>query len=429
MQGTERIRQNRIFSGFKEAVGLALDALRHSPMRSFLTVLGIVIGVGTVIAIGAVVNGLNSSVTDTVQSLGSNMIIASRFNFAQLGRRSPEELQRKELRAEWAQGIAELPHVAAATPNARIQNQQLGIGGSDVRRGNYRAQNVILQGSTPTIADVFDVSLTAGRFFNETDELHHSPVAVIGHDTADTLFPWHDNPVGQEILLEGRVFTVVGVLDLQKGAFGNGKNPNDNVVMVPLSTMLELHPEFKDFVLFMKADSAKNVPVVVDEVREYLRRMRKLPSDKPDDFAVFTTDSFLELWNQVSQGIFILMFGVGSVALLVGGIGVMNIMLVSVTERTREIGVRKAIGATRVNILMQFLLEAVTLTIIGGAIGEILGSALGLSVRLVSSLPASVSLFWVVLGFTVSAFIGIFFGVYPAWKAASLNPVEALRYE
>jgi putative ABC transport system permease protein len=154
-----------------------------------------------------------------------------------------------------------------------------------------------------------------------------------------------------------------------------------------------------------------------------------LPSDKEDDFAVFTTDSFLDLWKQISRGIFVLMLGVGSVALLVGGIGVMNIMLVSVTERTREIGLRKAIGARRSDILTQFLLEAVTLTLIGGAVGEILGSLVGLAVRLVSSLPASVSIFWVVLGFSASAFIGIFFGVYPAWKAASLNPVEALRYE
>jgi putative ABC transport system permease protein len=191
-----------------------------------------------------------------------------------------------------------------------------------------------------------------------------------------------------------------------------------------------LHPEYKDYAIFVKADDANNVPEVVDETRDYLRRMRRLPSSKPDDFAVFTTDSFIDLWKQISDGIFAVMFAVGSVALLVGGIGVMNIMLVSVTERTREIGVRKAIGARRANILMQFLLEAVTLAVIGGILGELLGAALSLAVRVFyPSLPAAISLFWVALGFSVSAFIGVFFGVYPAWKAANLNPVEALRYE
>jgi putative ABC transport system permease protein len=172
------------------------------------------------------------------------------------------------------------------------------------------------------------------------------------------------------------------------------------------------------------------MPIVIDEVRDYLRRMRRLPSDKPDDFAIMTTDTFLDLWNEISSGIFIVMLAVGSVALLVGGIGVMNIMLVSVTERTREIGVRKAIGARRSNILTQFLLESVTLAVLGGVIGVLLGCSIVLLIRLIfSSFPAAVSVLLVVVGVSVAGSIGVFFGVYPAWKAARLNPVEALRYE
>jgi putative ABC transport system permease protein len=191
-----------------------------------------------------------------------------------------------------------------------------------------------------------------------------------------------------------------------------------------------LHPELKDYVLFAKASDAKYVPVVVDELREYLRRMRRLSSDKQDDFAIFTPDAFIDLWKQISGGLFVVMFAVGSVALLVGGIGVMNIMLVSVTERTREIGVRKAIGAKRSNILMQFLLEATTLAAVGGAIGVILGAAFALAVRLIfPSLPASITVSLVILGVSIAGAVGIFFGVYPAWKAAQMNPVEALRYE
>jgi putative ABC transport system permease protein len=415
---------------FKEAVELAFDALRRNPMRSFLTVLGIVIGVSTVIAIGAVVNGLNTNVVGQIESLGSNVIICYRFSFVTLGRRPAEELQRKELKAEWAEGLAHLPHVAAAAPSARIQNPELGAGTSYVRRGQVRVKNVILQGNTPSIAEINDLNVENGRFFNDTDQQHRSSVVVLGWDTADALFPAHEDPIGKEVLAEGKVFTVIGVLAHQGQAFGNGKNPNDNIAVFPLLTLLRLHPEYKDYAIFVKADDANNIPEVVDEVRDYLRRMRRLPSNKPDDFAVFTTDSFIDLWKQISDGIFAVMFAVGSVALLVGGIGIMNIMLVSVTERTREIGIRKAIGARRGNILTQFLLEAVTLAVIGGVVGEILGALLGLSVRVFyPALPASISLFWVVLGFSVSALIGVFFGVYPAWKAASLNPVEALRYE
>jgi putative ABC transport system permease protein len=424
------MRKTGKFGEFKEAIALALDVLRRNPLRSFLTVLGIVIGVTTIIVIGAVINGLNANVLGNIQSLGSSTIIVSRISWATFGRQPMAVLQRKDLKAEWIDGIARLPHIVTATPVAQIADYNVGAGSSDVRRGNLRAKSVILEGDGPTVAQISNFNMTSGRFLNETDNIYRSSVVVLGHTTAKTLFPSGEDPVGQEVLLEGHVFTVIGVLEEQKQALGTGDNPQDNIACVPYSVIQKLHPEFRDLVILAKADSTEDLPLAVDEVRGYMRRMRKLPSDKKDDFEVMTTDTFLELWTQISGGIFIVMLAVGSVALLVGGIGVMNIMLVSVTERTREIGVRKAIGARQSNILTQFLLEAVTLAGLGGTVGVLLGSIIVLAIRLAfSSFPASVSFTLVAIGVTVASMIGVFFGVYPAWKAARLNPVEALRYE
>jgi putative ABC transport system permease protein len=420
------------FGELKESILLALDVLRRNGLRSFLTVLGIVIGVTTIIAIGAVINGLNSNVLGNIQSLGSSTIIVSKLDWASFGRPTPAMLQRKDLNAKWVDGMLALPHIVAAGAAQQIAvyvgNQAGGM--SEVRRGNLRAASVILEGDMPSIADISNFNLTSGRFFNETDEDRHLPVTVLGSITANTLFPSGEDPVGQDVTIEGQLFTVIGVLEPQKQALGTGENPQDNIALVPFSVIREMHPENRDIILLAKADSTENLPMAVDEVREYIRRMRKLASEKNDDFAIMTTDTFVQTWNQISNGIFIVMFAVGSVALLVGGVGVMNIMLVSVTERTREIGVRKAIGARRANILTQFLLEAVTLSGVGGAIGVFLGWSLVFAVRLAfPSFPASVTATLVILGVSVAAMIGIFFGVYPAWKAAGLNPVEALRYE
>ena len=422
--------ERRGFAEFQESVALAFDVLRRNPLRSFLTVLGIVIGVTTIIVIGAVINGLNSNVLGNISSLGSSTIIVSRISWATFGRPSAEVLQRKNIQAEWADGMALLPHVVAATPAGQIANYEVGAGSSEVRRGNLRAKNVILEGDGPDVVQISNFDMQRGRFFNSIDNEHRSMVTVIGHTTANTLFPNGEDPVGQDVLIEGHVFTVVGVLEEQKQALGTGDNPQDNIACVPFSVLMKMHPEFKDVILLAKADSTDDLPAAVDEVRGYMRRVRKLPNDKKDDFEIMTSDTFLDLWKQISSGIFIVMMAVGSVALLVGGIGVMNIMLVSVTERTREIGVRKAIGARRSNILTQFLLEAVTLAVVGGATGVVLGSSFVMLLRLaIPSFPASVSIVLIALGVSVAGMIGIFFGVYPAWKAARLNPVEALRYE
>jgi len=409
---------------------LALDTLRKNPLRSALTILGIVIGITTVITVSAVINGLNENVLGGIRELGSDTIIAYRFPWASLSRPPSEWFNRKELQAEWADDIAKLPHVAAASPSMRIFMPQFGSGTADVRRGSYRAKNVILQGNTPSISKIFDLKVAFGRPFNDTDTEHHAPVVLLGYDTTRILFP--ESParsVGEEVTVDGQLFTVIGSFEKRKQGISGGSNPEDNIAIMPVTTLRKLYPNKKDYVIFAKAKDPSNVGEAVEEIRDMLRRKRRLTNDKPDDFALFTSDYFLDLWNKISGLIFILMFAVASVGLIVGGIGVMNIMLVSVTERTREIGVRKAIGAKRGNILAQFLIEAVTLSAVGGVIGVLFGSGLSLLMRYGLKMPAVLSFFWISTALILCALIGIVFGVYPAWKAARLDPVEALRYE
>jgi putative ABC transport system permease protein len=416
--------------GFREEVLLALDTLRKNPLRSALTILGIVIGITTVIAVSSVINGLNENVLGSIRDLGPDTIIAYRFPWASLSRPPTEWLTRKELLPEWADDIARLPHVLASSPSMRIFQPRFGSGTADVRRGVNRAQNVILQGNTPAISKIFDIKVKNGREFNDIDTEHRAPVVLLGFNTVNTLFPeGADKALGQEVTIDGQLFTVIGTMEKRRQGISGGSNPEDNIAIMPVTTLRKLYPNNKDYVIFAKASDPSQVSQAVDEIRDLLRRKRRLTNDKPDDFALFTSDYFLDLWNNVSFAIFLLMFAISAVGLLVGGIGVMNIMLVSVTERTREIGVRKAIGAKRSNILGQFLIEAVTLSLVGGVIGVLLGSGISLLMRYGLRMPALLSFFWVATALTLCALIGVGFGVYPAWKAARLDPVEALRYE
>ena len=266
-----------------------------------------------------------------------------------------------------------------------------------------------------------------GRYFTQNEETHAANAAVLGYDTADDLFGG-ESAVGKEIEVEGRMFTVVGVQDKVKSAFsGGGRNGEDNIVHMPITTFRKMHPEVLDYWISAKFDDQRNKPLVEDEIRDTLRRRRKVRNEAEDNFAIFGADSITRLWSQITGSLFLLMMALASVGLMVGGVGVMNIMLVSVTERTREIGVRKAIGATRGTILLQFTIEAVVLCALGGVIGIVIGSGLGLGLRYF--LSSQVGWAWVVAAFLCSCAIGLVFGIYPAWKAANLDPIDALRYE
>ncbi|MGA3048773.1 MAG: ABC transporter permease [Terracidiphilus sp.] len=415
-------------SDSKESVKMALETLRKNKLRSGLTVLGISIGISTVILISSAINGLNTNIDTFVKSLGTNDLWC--FQFEPFGRRpTTEELNRKKLTREDGIAMRGLPHVLSVDPELTYQNFQTGLGSVSVRAGTHKISNTILNGDTSQLKEVQDLELIEGRMWTDDEETRRANVAVLGHDAAEDLFP-NDSPIGKDIDVEGDIFTVIGVLDTQPQPFGSGRNTQDNAVYFPLETFTKIHPEILDYWITVKYDDPSHKALVTDEIRELLRRRRNVRLEQNDNFAIFSPDSLTRLWNQLTGGLFLFMVAVSSVGLMVGGVGVMNIMLVSVTERTREIGIRKAIGATRKNILLQFTLEAVTLCVVGGIIGILAGAVFTLVLHYaVSFLHAALSVTWVVIAFAVSAAIGLVFGIYPAWKAAAMDPIEALRYE
>jgi putative ABC transport system permease protein len=408
---------------------MALETLRANKLRSGLTILGIVIGVTSVIAISSIISGLNNRVNDFVSSLGNNVFWV--FHLPVIGvRPTMEQLARKKLTLEDVEALRTLAHVTAVDGGKQyVKNAQFRVGDASVKYNGKKVGGTMVQGDTAQLVDVRDFTMQEGRLFTDGEDKRHAKVVVLGHDTADQLFG-NEPADGKEITVETSMYTVIGVLEKQKTAFAAGRNPQDNAVYMPMGTFENVHPEVKDMWVSVKFDDQKNKPIVEDEIRELLRIRRHVPVSKDDDFEIFGPDSLSRLWGQLSVGLFSFMLAVSSVGLMVGGVGVMNIMLVSVTERTREIGIRKALGATKKTILTQFTMEAVTLCAVGGVIGVIVGAIITWIVYFLPiGLPATVSTFWVIFGFSVACGIGLIFGIYPAWKAANLDPIEALRYE
>lgn len=418
---------------WKEALEVALATIRTQKLRAFLTMLGVVIGVGSVIIVAATIDGLNQFVSNKINELGSQTFFITRFQaFTFDFERLPEEIRlRKHFTPEDADAIREqCPSVETAIA---LLTRAAFLGGSvsgsnEVRYGNNLVEEPLLRGAVPGLLDVLPMHrIHEGRFITEYDNEHAAQVIVLGSPIADTLFGPED-PIGKIVRLNGRTFQVIGVFEPHQGLFGG---PGvDQFVIIPFKTFHKMYPEIKEIVLVMKARSNEVFSRAQDEVTEVMRRRRRVPAHKPNDFEMTTADVITDLWNQLTGAIVLLTLIIASIGLLVGGIGVMNVMLVNVTERTAEIGVRKAVGARSTDIRSQFLLEAVTLTGVGGATGVIAGVIVSLMIgAVVPNLPARVSLFWTGMGLLISLAVGLFFGIYPAVKAANLDPVRCLRYE
>ena len=407
------------------AIGLALSTVREHKMRSFLTILGVIIGTGTIIGVGSIIAGLDSAVTNVIRGFGTNTAIIFKFPIG-FQTRTPEMLRRKSITYEDGQAIAaRCPDVESVSPYL-LPNQITNTPQVNIARykGNelYNANPV---GTEPSYAESGQVEMQEGRFFIDVENQHRMPVAVIGADVPRALFNGED-PIGKWIDVNGHKFQVIGVTKRPGNSF---PGQDDTNIYLPYFSMHKLFPASKENLLFVNAKPGR-LAAAVDEATAVMRIQRHVPVNKPDDFSISTADQLVQQFHSVTAIIALVMVVMSSVGLLVGGIGVMNIMLVSVTERTREIGIRKAIGARRADIVLQFLTEAVVLTGLGGLIGMTFGWSVSLACRLLyPALPTAVPLWAAVLGVMVSVAIGLFFGIWPANKAARLDPVVALRYE
>ncbi|MFH1573613.1 MAG: ABC transporter permease [Acidobacteriota bacterium] len=410
---------------YGENVKMAMDTLMAHKFRSFLTVLGIIIGVLTVIVIASILTGMRQTIVTFVEEYGTNNIFAFHLGMGPRvgGRRPRDELLRKPLSVEDALAIRrQCPSVEDVAWEGFPRRTRITI-----QFKGYRLRSFNLAGVPYNHGTVTNLVLANGRFFTQAEDEHRMRVCVIGANAVEALFP-HTDPIGKQLLINERPFTVIGTLEKSKAAL-LGQNEKDGAVYIPYQSFHKMAPWEEWHLLLIQAQSGK-LKLALDEVESVLRRRRGQTPSEARNFDLTTADRLVEQFDSITATIGLIAIAISGIGLLVGGIGVMNIMLVSVTERTREIGVRKAIGATRRDIVFQFLFEAMTLTGIGGVFGVVLAVAISyLIVALVPDLPATIPAWAVITGLVVSVTVGLVFGVWPARKAARLDPIEALRYE
>ena len=405
---------------FWEALTSALWSLRAHKLRSFLTLLGIIVAVTSIIAVVTVIQGLNSKVTELVTGRGADVFVLDRIGTSEAfsAQAMVEALRRPELTAEDAEALARqgrnLLYVAAEASDRE-----------DVWGGNRRVEDMDVRGVGPEYPFLSTFDLARGRNLTPLEIEHGRPVTVIGDDVAEELFPTAD-PLGETVRVRGRHFTIVGIAEPQGTTFGVTQ---DDFVVISLETWQKIFDRRADVDISIKAADPDDVQAAIDEARMLMRIRHKLRPSEEDDFGFITTQEFLELYQRVTTGVYSALVGLVAISLVVGGIVVMNIMLVAVTERTREIGIRKAIGARRRDILRQFLTEAVILAAVGGLAGVAFGFAIAIVVSQLTPLPYSLTWWSIALGIGISSLVGIVFGIYPAAKAARLDPIAALRFE
>lgn len=406
---------------FLEALKLALSSILGHKLRSFLTLLGVIFGVATVIVVVSLIEGFNAYVDEKIANIGTNAFAVQKFSIKDFSSVEALNTARRRNKDVTLDDAAALIARGGSIQDVGVQEES----GGDVKFGSTNLLRMRINATTPNIADIERIEAREGRYFGRVDEDNRRNVTFIGADVADKLFPTA-NPLGQTIRIDGRPFEVIGVAKAKGSVFGQ---PQDMYVSMPLSTFLALYGSRRSLSLSVISTSPETYDDAVEEARVVMRTRRKLPTSEPDNFGIITPKAINELRDQIFGTIQVAAIGITSISLVVGGIVIMNIMLVSVTERTKEIGIRKSIGARRGDIVKQFLAESTMLSLFGGAIGITIAYALAKLVAILTPVPTVLPLFAVTAALVVSASVGLISGVYPAWRAARLDPIEALRAE